>query len=267
KGDFSSDNLIAYRGTQASFGYDDRRYWMRLERGEARRIYEITQTIGSRYFQYYVGRQIEGPEPKSHHFYSKDHVLPFGYWISAKQWVPTVHIGPELPDEERPDSFSPPDQAPFYAEYAAGCNFCHTTFPLADMFARSAHRMGEHSPLPMHWSLRSYVEQSRPELVNLISSLLDKRAEMLNLSEADSGPTGMMDRSLVRNPMTDWEASKYGVSFGVSCEACHLGGREHIESGGKTPPKFFPSSPHLYVERKGTSLDFGRTHANVNWVC
>src|SRR5262245_17862669 len=123
KGDFSSDNLIAYRGTQASFGYDDRRYWMRLERGEARRIYEITQTIGSRYFQYYVGRQIEGPEPKSHHFYSKDHVLPFGYWISAKQWVPTVHIGPELPDEERPDSFSPPDQAPFYAEYAAGCNF------------------------------------------------------------------------------------------------------------------------------------------------
>src|SRR5215467_13933300 len=29
------------------------------------------------------------------------YVLPFGYWLSAKQWVPTVHIGPELPDEER----------------------------------------------------------------------------------------------------------------------------------------------------------------------
>jgi predicted CXXCH cytochrome family protein len=267
KGDFSGKKLITYRGTQASFGRDGEGYWMRLERGEAHRTYEITQTIGSRYFQYYVGKQTQGPEPKSHHFYSKEHVLPFGYWLSAKQWVPTVHIGPELPDEERPDSFSPPDKEPFYAEYAAGCNYCHTTFPLADMFARSAHRMGEHAPTPLHWSLRGYLEESHPEMVNLVSTLLDRRAEMMSLSETDSKQSEMKDRNVVPNPMTDWEASKYGVSFGISCEACHLGGREHVESGGKVPPKFFPSSPYLYAEHKGTWLDFGRTHENVNWAC
>jgi predicted CXXCH cytochrome family protein len=267
KGDFSGTASITYRGTQGTFGLDGENYRMRLERAGARRTYVITQTIGSRYFQYYVGKQTEGPEPKSHHFYSKEHVLPFGWWLSAKQWVPTVHIGTELPDEERPDSFNPPDKAPFYAEYAAGCNYCHTTFPLADMFARSAHRMGEHAPFPMHWSLRDYLEESHPEMVGLVSTLLNRRAEMPSSAELNASPPDMNDRSVARNPMTDWEASKYGVSLGVSCEACHLGGREHVESGGKVLPKFFPSSPHLYVQGKSGSLDFGRTHDNVNWAC
>ena len=44
-------------------------------------------------------KQVEGPEPKSHHFYSKDHVLPFGYWLQQKEWVPVIHIGPERTEE------------------------------------------------------------------------------------------------------------------------------------------------------------------------
>jgi predicted CXXCH cytochrome family protein len=267
KGDFSGKELISYRGTKGTFFREGEGRRMRLERDGARRTYEITQTIGSRYFQYYVGKLIEGPEPKGHHFYSKDHVLPFGWWLSAKKWVPTVHIGPELPDEERPDSFNPPDKAPFYAEYAAGCNYCHTTFPMADMFGRSAHRMGEHAPIPLHWSLRGYLEDCRPEMVGLVSTLLDRRAETTGVPAVDSNTSTTMDRNVVRNPMTDWDASKYGVTFGVSCEACHLGGREHVESGGNVPPKFFPSSPYLFAEQKGTPLDFGRTHDNINWAC
>jgi predicted CXXCH cytochrome family protein len=68
--------------------------------------------------------------------------------------------------------------------------------------------------------------------------------------------------------MAAWEAPRYAVTLGVSCEACHLGCREHVESEGKVLPRFFPASPDLAVETGGGPLpDGGRTHANVNWAC
>jgi hypothetical protein len=46
-----------------------------------------------------------------------------------------------------------------------------------------------------------------------------------------------------------------------------LGSKEHVASGGKVPPKFFPESPYLKVVSKHPQLDFGRSHDNVNWAC
>src|SRR5262249_44757461 len=92
-------------------------------------------------------------------------------------------------------------------------------------------------------------------------------AEMLERRTRMSIAADMTDRNVMRNPMADWEASKYGVSLGITCEACHLGGKAHVESGGKVAPKFFPSSPHLFAESKETPLEFGGTHDNVNWAC
>jgi len=267
KGDFSGKAGICYRGVRAKFERNGDKFLMRLVRGDEKRTYVINQTVGSRFFQYYVGKQIEGPEPKTHSFYSKDHVLQFGYWLSQKEWVPTVHIGTEVPDEKRPDPISPPASGPYYAEYAAGCNYCHTTFPLADMFARSSRQMGQNAPFALHWSLRGYLEAAHPEMVNLVSSLLDRRDAMRGIPDRAAVTEDAKDRNIVRNPMTDWEATKYAVTQGISCEACHLGGREHVQSGGKVPPKFFPSSPYLYAEGRERSLDFGRTHDNVNWAC
>jgi len=66
--------------------------------------------------------------------------------------------------------------------------------------------------------------------------------------------------------MVKWEARHHAVTFGVSCEACHLGSREHAESGGKVMPSFFPSSPHLSVESQQPPAP-GRTLDNVNWAC
>src|SRR5262249_19881210 len=106
RGDFSGATL-SYRGGKAVFQRDADGYLMRLERDGLTRKYRVTQTIGSRFFQYYVGRQLEGPEPPQHHFFHKDHVLPFGWWLQEKEWIPTVHIGPEKPDDERPDPFQP----------------------------------------------------------------------------------------------------------------------------------------------------------------
>jgi predicted CXXCH cytochrome family protein len=248
RGDFSGTATLSYRGGKAVFGREAGDYLMRLQRGEVRRTYRITQTIGSRFFQYYVGRQLTGPEPADHPFFHKDHVLPFGWWLDAKEWVPTVHVGSEVPDEERPDPFNPPDKGMYFAEYAASCNYCHTTFPLGDLLARRPHQMGEHAPLTMHWSVRPYLAAARP-----------------NDLEHMTAPARGGER--MRSPMADWDAAHYAATFGVSCEACHLGTRAHVESKGKVAPLFFPKSPYLSVETGGKDIDFGRTHDNINWAC
>jgi predicted CXXCH cytochrome family protein len=245
RGDFSETASISYRGGHATFRRANGGYVMALERDGVRRTYRITQTIGSRFYQYYVGRQTEGPEPPSHHFYQKDHVLPFGYWLGAKEWVPTVHIGPEVSDEQRPDPYAPPDRGSYYAEYAVSCNYCHTTFALGDMLGRRPHQMGEHAPAALHWSLHEYTKTARP-------------AELSMMERTHTMNTG-------KNPMAGWDAERYAVTFGVSCEACHLGTREHVDSGGTILPRFFPTSPNLVVE--GKTPDPGRTVENINWAC
>jgi predicted CXXCH cytochrome family protein len=247
KGDFSAGGALSYQGGRAAFFREAGGYRMRLERGDTRRLYEVTQTIGSRYFQYYVGKQVEGPEPAGHHFYAKEHVLPFGYWLDEQEWVPVVHIGPERRDGERPDAFDPPASGLHYAEYAASCNYCHTTFPLGDLLARRPQQMGEHAPRTLHWSVRKYLESAHP-------------AEMKAIAETPPQGGG-------RNPLADWDAPHYAVALGVSCEACHLGSRRHAESRGRVKPAFFPQSPQLFVEAPGEELDVGRTHDNVNWAC
>jgi predicted CXXCH cytochrome family protein len=159
--------------------------------------------------------------------------------------VPIVHVGPEEEDARRPDPFDPPDRGRHYAEYAAGCNYCHTTFPLGDLFGRIPDKLGAHAPAPLHWSLRGYLAGSRPETFPELEGRLGRPG---------------------RNPMADWEAPRYAATLGVSCEACHLGAREHVQSEGRVPPPFFPASPHLLVEGRAAP-DPGRTHANVNWAC
>jgi predicted CXXCH cytochrome family protein len=248
RGDFSGTATMSYRGGKATFERQNDTYHMRLERDSVRRDYRITQTIGSRFFQYYVGRQTGGPEAPAHHFYQKDQVLPFGWWLNQKEWVPVVHIGPERADEDRPDPFVPPESGMYYAEYAVSCNFCHSTFPLADLLGRRPQQMGEHAPLPLHWSVRPYLAKARPR-------------ELAQMSHPPRAGETM------QNPMADWDAEHYAATFGVSCEACHLGARAHVESKGEVPPSFFPQSPFLVVENDGKQLDIGRSHANVNWAC
>jgi predicted CXXCH cytochrome family protein len=247
KGDFAGGATMSYRGGQATFRREGDSFFMHLERGEIKRAYRITQTLGSRFFQYYIGKQIAGPELEGHHFYTTDHVLPFGYWLARKEWVPIIHVGPELTDEKRPDPFLPPDSGIYYAEYAASCNACHTTFPLSDMLGRRTAQMGEFAPWPLHWSMHGFLESAHPEM-------LDATTGMVKINADGS------------NPMHHWEASRYAATLGVSCEACHLGTRPHVESAGRIRPRFAPSSPHLRIESPQPPPT-GRTHDNVNWAC
>ncbi|HAA51335.1 MAG TPA: hypothetical protein DCE43_16580, partial [Planctomycetaceae bacterium] len=74
RGEVSGRATLHQDGGRAMFFQDPgasgtaRRWWMRLVRGDVDRTYRITQTIGSRFFQYYVGRLVAGPEPAEHQY-------------------------------------------------------------------------------------------------------------------------------------------------------------------------------------------------------
>jgi predicted CXXCH cytochrome family protein len=248
RGDFGGTEL-KYKGGTATFSTGGGQYRMTLARDGRERVYQVSQTIGSRFFQYYIGKQIAGPEPPDHHFYHRDHVLPFGYWIDQQEWVPTVHIGPEQPDADRPDPFDPPESGRHYANYAASCNYCHTTFPLGDLLARRPHQMGRHARVRLDWSVRGYLIEARPQ-------------ELPAMEQLVKGPAA----TPLASPMAEWDAPHYAATLGISCEACHLGGRAHVESKGRTLPRFFPASPHLLVESSSLPSG-GPTHDNLNWAC
>lgn len=262
-GDFN-DQQISYLGGQVTFyklvDKGAEQYRMRLQRGQILREYLVDQTIGSRHFQYYVGRQLVGPEAADHPVYAEAHVLPLGYWIDHKEWVPAVHIGPEIREAERPDPFAV--RAPYTGDigeysdqaldlYRSQCNFCHTTFPLGDLFVRFPRTVGRHIPTEVHVSLVDYVQQARPEFWPAGRTASD-------MSEADFA-------NLLRE-FHRMDAGQYAVTLGISCEACHLGAKEHAQ-GKQKRPKFFPTGDEMVIRPQSAEWDLGRTHDNVNWSC
>jgi 5-methylcytosine-specific restriction endonuclease McrA len=253
-GDFSGDAVLDYMDGRATFFIQNGEYRMRLERGSKKLVYHIRQTIGSRFFQYYVGRLIEGPFDDDHPYRSVNHVLPFGYWLQKKIWVPIVHVGTETADEERDDPFNPPivpERGVDFIPYASNCSQCHTTFPLGDDLTRKPQAIAKHVPQVLHWNMGEYFREQHPELWGEIEHAADVTWEKINWF-----PQQLMD----------YEATEHAVTLGVSCEACHLGSRAHAEDP-KISPDFHPHSPYLHVENELQELDTGRVHQNLNWVC
>ncbi len=260
KGDFSGDATISYRGGLARFFKKDDEYRMQLERGDVLRVYQITQTIGSRFFQYYIGKLLVGPEPQGHEFYTTDHVLPFGYWFDEKQWIPVVHTyevpyngelisEDEVPEQYHSDPFAEPNDSFAFMPYHR-CNQCHTTFALGDLFLTAPNVIGRHSPLKMHFDMSDYIGDTHPQLW-----------------DASHHPAEISDQQLmpVMQSIVQWEAPDHAVTLGISCEACHMGLKRHAENE-QSKPLFFPNSPHLHLEAHD-KIDFGRTHDNINWIC
>jgi len=250
-GDFSGRAVLDVQGGRATFVRHQDQYWMRLTRGNVARNYRITQVIGSRFYQYYVGRLETGPEPTGHEFYTTDHVLPFGYWLDRREWVPAVHVHREVPELDREDPFSDAGQLRRFAPYASGCNGCHTTFPLGDMFTREPLRLAQHAPRQLHWGLAGYLQDARRELWT-------SRRAPAEFSESEIQALGLHLAGL--------DARDFAVTLGISCEACHLGCRQHVEQPDVLPT-FFPSSPHLLIETSEGKLQTGRGRSNLNWVC
>ena len=268
KGVFSGRSGIDYLKGHASFYQEEGHFRMRLVRADVTIVYEVEQTIGSRFFQYYVGKLLTGPVPPDHPFRHRDHVLPFGYWLEPGEWVPTVHIGPERPDGERIDPFSLPNASDLevgssqedprvlasYAFYATACNVCHTTFALGESFTRKSNKVSAYVPHVLHWDLSAYLRQQHPALW----------PEGIHATDATTDQVMQLLQQVQR-----FDASDHAVTLGVSCEACHLGAKHHAQSPRpeRDKPEFFPRSPFLWVDTADGAVVSGRTAANVNWAC
>lgn len=259
-GDFDH-RTMSYLGGQVTFYQDQGTYCMRLVRDEITREYVITQTIGSRFFQYYVGKQQAGPEAKDHPLFHEDHVLPLGYWISRDEWVPVVHVHGEQAEDQRHDPFLVRNDWPRgeFADYSgeamdlyrSQCNFCHTTFSAGDMLIRHQQLLARHVPTRVDLSLSDYVQAARPELWpqgRLPEELSDD------------------DFASILKEFRNFDARDHAITLGVSCEACHLGCREHA-AGESKKPQFFPHAPEAFIQSESDDYDLGRTHQNVNWAC
>ncbi len=254
KGDFSGEGGIQYLGGEARFGRVEGKYQMTLQRDGVTLVYEIFQTLGSRFFQYYIGRMTEGPFTANHSYRTTNHVLPFGYWLDKKEWIPVVHVGPELPDGQRTDPFAMPEvpeTGKSFLPYAKYCNMCHSTFALGDNLFRKPFTLEKHSPGIMHVDMAGYLKETHQELWPE------------NMTRANASKAQVVSIPPV---MTKYDAADHAVTFGISCEACHLGCQSHIEDP-KVLPSFAPRSSHLRLENGKQAIETGRTHANLNWAC
>lgn len=254
KGDFSGRGSIDYLKGHAEFFAAGGEYRMRLARGSVRREYAVRRTLGSRYFQYYVGVMIDGPEAKDDPVWTVDHLLPFGYWLDQKEWVPVVHLSAELPDGKREDPFAGASRDP----YDSHCSSCHTTRPMGDWLLASAsmEKLEFYAPHPISFLASAY--------------LAENHAQTANLHLPVGAPTVEQFKEIARE-INDLPASAHAVTLGISCEACHHGCKAHAqastkEHNGQSPP-FYPAGANILLQASGRAAAWGRNARNLNWTC
>ena len=264
-GDFSGAASVSYLGGIATFYRQDDGWRIQLVRDGVRRIYEIHQTIGSRFFQYYNGVLIDGPEPAKHEYRTVDHLLPFGYWLDRHEWIPIVHVHDRANkgDSIHADPFISGAGELAFSAYT-NCSSCHTTYPLGLTYLRSQFSEPHHEPpVHLHFMMSDFLAREYPSFWSG-----DRSPDQASGQELET----------LTQQLRLLEAPEHAAALGISCEACHLGGREHA-TGLLKKPRFQPGSPHLMVETamlspgtdatqtELTDKTSGHSHSSLNWTC
>lgn len=253
-GDFSGRAPFPYLGGVAEFFQQDGGYRMAFAKDGVRRVYRINRTIGSRFFQYYVGKVIDGPDPDDAPCKTVEHVLPLGYWIDKKEWAPAVHVQGDDTDNDVWDPYDAND----LSSYDLFCGSCHTTLSAGDWMLRSGgrKRLTEYTPRPVSFQFSDYLAEAHPEVLK-------------------GGPpwnqTPSLDVLEAFEALNEIEIPKHAVELGITCEACHNGCKEHLalskENASGKLPSFFPESPHVFSKETDVNALRGRNDINANFVC
>ena len=249
-GDFSGKASLNYLGGMARFHSKDGERRMTLERDGEKRSYNILRTLGSRFFQYYIGTLVEGPEPADHPARTKEHLLPVGWWIDNAEIVPIVHVHGEAPDGERYDPFAKPTGI----SYDRQCAVCHTTIAAGDwvMHAGGSYRMQLFSPRKVDFFASKYLSELHPDLI-------DPQRPFHEIGAAEI-------TELLREEVNTKVNRHTAINLGISCEACHLGCAQHAENEN-IKPLFFLSDPTLHLHGESPGDIWEKTPLNKNWLC
>ncbi len=232
RGDFSGVSLD-YGQARVVFEQRTGDYVMSVLRNdELVRRFKVTRVVGSRFVQMYIGVQTVGPEPKDDVVYRIEKKLPFAYWLRRKQWFPQTYD-----EAQKTDEFDESgallahfryDERPGAGTWRRTCTLCHNTFPYATRLEA--------------------VGQDRVHGFPVEDVKLDPPREHAALDEE-------------RQPVVeDWDL----VTFGISCESCHFGGREHVEEG--EPISFWPRGAGLTMAQTAPEAPRGSAYV-INGIC
>lgn len=251
-GDFDDKSLALQGGLFTMTREGDERF-MRMQKGNIDRTFRITRTIGSRVVQFYVAKQSAGSPLRSGpgaDAPEDELIMPVGYWITRKKWIPAYDVF-DFVDQDQPQSgfdLFENFQAKAYYQH---CTLCHTTI------AEGLRLLWDTYPPPVG------KPQHHVEAEQLIAPLF------AGIERPLPHPDARMRTYQAENELlliTGGFQADQTVALGISCEACHLGGRIHASEGAAKPPRFAASSPH--VRREGEpELGFGRTPQNINLTC
>ncbi len=232
-GDFS-ERRLAYGDESALFFKDRGDFGMTVyRRGSPVRQFKVTRAVGSRFIQYYVGVQIEGPEPAGDPVYGEEVKLPYAYWIARDEWFPqtydeTVAV-PEYDDKGKISSQYACDGRPS-TEWKRVCVKCHNTYPYALRFAAG------HG--------------------DKLTGFPGGDLELKTKPRPPRGGGGSLPE------VETWDL----VTLGISCESCHFGGREHAQHGARI--SFLPRSEDLrFIKAPPSGAPDGRSPYAINAIC
>jgi hypothetical protein len=223
KADFSGQS-IAFQGGTAHFAREGDRYTMSLKRGDTERKYTVLRTVGSRFTQFFIGKQIEGPEPKDHVLYTTEQRLPFAYWFRAKRWLPQFYFDPWGADlhtngSPKRDPYDRPDPH----SYNQNCMVCHTTYPYL-------YRLGQY---PVR---RGFPPDDLSFDDQAVWAEWQKTVDL-----------GDLYKDKLRRKL---DPNSHLVRMGISCESCHFGGRQHLQTQASMPMFPSSSSPDIHLSTR-----------------
>ena len=166
---------------------------MRLSRDDVVREFRIKRTLGSRVHQYYIGVLEEGPEEAGHPYRTAEHVLPFGFELTLKDWIPIVHAkGQGGSDSERDDPFERPSQL----RYDVNCSMCHTTQPMGNLMLAMFKRFAAYSPRKIHFEA-SLHRRDKPRCgpVRAAGGPVSERKERQTVCQCHHPPSTRTDQA------------------------------------------------------------------------
>jgi hypothetical protein len=222
KGDFDHHVWKVRPGHAVTFSTHGEDYIMAVDRPAQRTRYKVTRTVGSRFMQFYIGVQTEGPEPPGDRVYTTEHRLPFAYWFRMKRWLPLEYfdVGGDNGVEELKDGLPVVDGVDANLRFLAfrtSCVHCHNTFPHTFRLFSST-------------------------LAGFPDAVIEPDMKRLSVALADSVAVEPNDDAFASLHFK-LDPNKDLVTVGISCESCHMGGREHASRAKEIA--FFPANPHL----------------------
>lgn len=247
KGDFANHVWKVRPGYAVTFSTEDGSYFMTVNRpAEPRTRYKVTRTVGSRFMQFYIGVQTEGPNPGDKPVFTTEHRLPFAYWFRMKRWLPQDYfdVGDDEP-EELADGYpvvGGVDAKTSFIAYTDSCVQCHNTYP-------HAYRL------------------FRPGVGGFPDAVLDPDRRALSAALASHKRVAPTADAFEDLPYR-LDPNKDLVTVGISCESCHLGGREHATL--QKDIAFFPANPHLSLTSRTEEKPFTgkrRNPATSQGIC